>query len=114
MGQGNLGIVASTAAAAGDLEFDLAGAIESHAKARPHQIALESLDPQGRVAISWPRFADNIRDLCQFLLRSGVEEDDRVAILMENQPRWGVAFLAVHRAGGIAVPLDTIANVLLS
>jgi long-chain acyl-CoA synthetase len=111
MGQRNLEIPESTAAAAGDLEFDLAGAIESHAKARPHQIALESLDPQGRVGISWPRFADDIRDLSQYLLRSGVEKDDRVAILMENQPRWGVAFLAVHRAGGIAVPLDTVANV---
>jgi long-chain acyl-CoA synthetase len=102
---------AARCAAADDLDFDLAEAIESHAKARPDQIALESIGPQGRDAISWLRFADEIRGLCQYLLQSGIAREDRVAILMENQPRWGVAFLAVQRSGGIAVPLDTMASV---
>jgi long-chain acyl-CoA synthetase len=31
-----------------------------------------------------------------------------VALLMENHPRWGVAFVAIQSAGGIVVPLDTL------
>ena len=39
--------------------------------------------------------------------RLGVERGDRVAILSESRPRWGVAFFATLRAGAIVVPMDT-------
>ena len=38
---------------------------------------------------------------------SGLEPDDRVAVLCEPRPRWGVAFFAILRAGGVVMPLDT-------
>lgn len=37
---------------------------------------------------------------------AGLQPDDRVALLSESRPRWGVAFFAALRAGGIALPLD--------
>ena len=36
----------------------------------------------------------------------GVRPGDRVAILSESRPRWGVTFFAAIRAGAIVVPLD--------
>lgn len=39
------------------------------------------------------------------LLASGVARGDRVAILSENRAEWGVASLAIARAGAVAVPL---------
>ncbi|GMV83571.1 MAG: hypothetical protein AMXMBFR7_47550 [Planctomycetota bacterium] len=36
----------------------------------------------------------------------GVEPGDRVAIYAENSPEWGLAYLAIARAGATAVPLD--------
>ena len=40
-------------------------------------------------------------------VRFGLEPDDRVAVLCESRPRWGVVFFATIRAGAIVVPLDT-------
>lgn len=45
------------------------------------------------------RLATGLRDL-------GLVPDDRVAILCDARPRWGVVFFAALRAGAIVVPLD--------
>ncbi len=48
----------------------------------------------------------------------GVLPGDRVALLSENSPQWGVAFFGIIRAGAIAVPIlvdfnpEQIANIL--
>lgn len=36
----------------------------------------------------------------------GLQTNDRIALLCESRPRWGVAFFATVRAGAILVPLD--------
>lgn len=40
----------------------------------------------------------------------GLEPGDRIALLSEARPRWGVAFFAAIRAGAVIVPLDTRAS----
>ena len=42
----------------------------------------------------------------------GLEPGDRVAMLCEPRPRWGVAFFAILRAGGVVLPLDTRSSVV--
>jgi len=42
---------------------------------------------------------------------AGLQPNDRVALLGESRPRWGVAFFATLHAGGIALPLDVRQNV---
>jgi long-chain acyl-CoA synthetase len=42
------------------------------------------------------------------LQRRGIRPGDAVGLLMENQPRWGIAFLAIQNAGAVAVPLDLL------
>lgn len=39
--------------------------------------------------------------LCEY----GIKKEDRVAILAENSPEWGIVYLAIIRVGGIAVPI---------
>jgi long-chain acyl-CoA synthetase len=41
-----------------------------------------------------------------WLLANGVTHGDRVMVLGENRPEWGVAFFGVLRAGATVVPLD--------
>lgn len=36
----------------------------------------------------------------------GLQPNDRVVILSESRPRWGIAFFATVRAGGVVVPVD--------
>ena len=40
------------------------------------------------------------------LAREGVRPGDRVGLLAENRPEWGLAYLAVLGAGAVVVPLD--------
>jgi long-chain acyl-CoA synthetase len=46
-------------------------------------------------------------ELATGFVRLGLEAGDRVAILCESRPRWGVVFFATIRAGAIVLPLDT-------
>ena len=46
-------------------------------------------------------------ELATGFVRLGLKPGDRVAILCESRPRWGVAFFATIRAGAIVLPLDT-------
>ena len=45
------------------------------------------------------------RSLSGFLHERGIHHGDRVALLGENMPNWGVAFLAVAAMGAVAVPI---------
>ena len=44
--------------------------------------------------------------LASAFIGAGVKPDDRIALLCESRPRWGVAFFATLRAGAIVLPLD--------
>ena len=39
------------------------------------------------------------------LKADGIRPGDRVGILAENMPFWGITYLAINRAGGVAVPV---------
>jgi len=56
-------------------------------------------------ALSYQEFYDRIMALARHLAREGVRKGDRVAILSENSPNWGTAYLAIVRLGAIAVPI---------
>lgn len=43
----------------------------------------------------------------EWLVASGVAAGDRCAILADNDAAWCATYLAIFRAGGVAVPLDT-------
>lgn len=44
------------------------------------------------------------------LRRSGVELENRVAILMDDCPEWAYAFFGILKIGAIAIPLNTLLN----
>jgi long-chain acyl-CoA synthetase len=46
------------------------------------------------------------RDLSDYLIHWGLNRGDRVSILSESRPEWGIAYFATIRAGGVLVPLD--------
>jgi long-chain acyl-CoA synthetase len=46
-----------------------------------------------------------IKNLKEKLLQAGIEKGDRVALFSENQPHWGVVYLAVTSLGAVIVPI---------
>ena len=44
--------------------------------------------------------------LASYLIESGVNHGDRIALLSESKPEWGVGFFGGVRSGAIVVPLD--------
>ncbi len=58
------------------------------------------------------------RRAAALLMAHGIKKGDRVAILSENRPEWGIASFAIARAGAVSVPIlcdfpaAQIANIL--
>jgi len=55
--------------------------------------------------LTYKVFHERIVALALRLQKEGVDKGDRVAILGENSPNWGIAYLAVVRLGAVVVPI---------
>ena len=71
----------------------------------PDKVALQkSTDPEsaytyGDIADLAPKIAAKLTDL-------GVNSGDKVGLLSENCPEWGIVYLSILCAGAIVVPFD--------
>jgi long-chain acyl-CoA synthetase len=50
-------------------------------------------------------FAGKAREISALLHKQGIIPGDRVAILSENMPNWGIAYFAITSMGAVAVPI---------
>ena len=55
-------------------------------------------------------YMDKVNRFAAALMNLHIEPGDRVSILGENRPEWAIAYMAVHRAGCVGVPLDALAK----
>lgn len=60
-----------------------------------------------RPKITYREFKEKVNSISTFLKDEGVITGDKVAILSENQPNWGIAYFAITTMGAIAVPIMT-------
>lgn len=69
--------------------------------------------------ISYREFNRHVLSTAAYLISTGIKKGDRVAVISENRPEWGCAYLSILKSGGIAVPIDAqlgpdeIANLLV-
>ena len=56
---------------------------------------------------TWAQASDDVRALARGLLSLGVTPGDRVLLVSENRPEWGITDLAIMAAGAITVPAYT-------
>ena len=75
------------------------------AEAYPHEVAYSIVDGGAMTFSDWDGQANR---LARGLVTEGVAPGDRVALHvgMDNALRWLVSYAAIHRAGGVAVPLN--------
>lgn len=74
----------------------------------PDQIALELIGAQGREGFTFRQIAQQIDSIGRYLQQQGLGPRSTVGIVMENHPRWGIAFLAVQSCGARIVPFDVM------
>ena len=59
----------------------------------------------GSQSYTYTHFKETADNLSRILCNFGVSAFDKVAILSENMPHWGIAFFAVTAYGRVAVPM---------
>ncbi|MCD4796329.1 MAG: AMP-binding protein [Candidatus Cloacimonetes bacterium] len=80
----------------------LKSVLERSADRFPNRIALSWVDGHQN---TYNEIKNKVQEVSLFLHDHGVIMGDRVAILAENSPNWGIAFLAITTMGAIAVPI---------
>lgn len=78
--------------------------IENSARQYAGRTALSMI---GGAGLNFAELRTRSQNLSAFLRERGVRKGDRVAILGENMPHWGVAYFAVTTMGAVAVPILT-------
>jgi long-chain acyl-CoA synthetase len=73
--------------------------------------AMKRFNGEVFVDISYNQFAGMAIDFAKGLQAMGLKNEDKVAILSENRPEWGVAYLGTLAAGCINVPLDALLKI---
>ncbi len=58
-------------------------------------------------ALKYSELREYIYSISEFLKLNGVEKGDKVAILSESMPNWGISFFAINSFGAIPVPIMT-------
>ena len=76
--------------------------LERSAQFYPQRAALSYADGK---PINYAELKAQVDRLSAFLQDQGVSEGDRVAIVGENSPNWGIAFFTVTTMGAVAVPI---------
>ena len=56
--------------------------------------------------ITFRELLQKVKSIAVWMVKSGVNEDSKIAILGENSPQWSMVYLAVQMAGGVVVPVD--------
>lgn len=83
-------------------QFTLQHVLEESCRKNSTHIALTFTDDE---PISYSDLKRQIDHLSNFLRNQGVVHGDRVAILGENSPQWGIAYFAITSMGAVAVPI---------
>ncbi len=59
----------------------------------------------GEEPLSYTQVAVRVDELAVRLSADGIQPGDRVAIIGENMPSWGIAYLAINSCGAVCVPV---------
>jgi len=59
----------------------------------------------GEKALNYLEFNSKVLELVTLLRESGISKGDKVLLLSQNMPHWGIAYFAITYFGGVVVPV---------
>jgi len=86
--------------------YSLTKKLEEVVKQYPERIALQAKTQHSYKTYTYQIFLLNSKSVAQMLINLGAKKGDRVAIILENRPEWGIIYFGILFAAAIAVPLD--------
>ena len=85
-------------------KMTLLNVLDNSAEKYGHRPAVSFVDNE---KISYKELKSKVETVSAFLKSEGIIAGDKVAILSENQPNWGIAYFAITTIGAVAVPIMT-------
>ena len=82
--------------------FTIKEMIENSINRYPGEPALSFFDSE---PVTYGDLGIRIKELSQLLRDHGIRKGDKVAILGENSPNWGISYLSIVSLGAVAVPI---------
>ncbi len=82
--------------------FTLPSLLKRSVELYPNQ---DSFGKAGQEAMSYAEFDEKVQEMIELLRKNGISKGDKVLLLSENMPNWGVAYFAVTYFGGVIVPV---------
>lgn len=76
--------------------------LEHSVRNNTNRVALSCID---KYTLTYNDLNKKVNDIIGFLKEEGIKKGDRVALLGENHPNWGLSFFAITSAGCVAVPI---------
>ncbi|MEW5854385.1 MAG: AMP-binding protein [Myxococcota bacterium] len=85
---------------------DLVQLIDEVGRTHATRVALQDLTPEGLHRITYAQLRARADAAAVELLENGVKPGDRVVLCSEGQSAWAIAYFAIMKTGGTAVPVD--------
>jgi long-chain acyl-CoA synthetase len=87
---------------------DLLELFDATTKLHRHRVAMRLLpeDEGEAVVYTYERVQDMAAQAAAGLRQRGVGVEDRVMLMSENRPEWGISYFGILKAGATTVPLD--------
>lgn len=85
-------------------KYTIPSVIEEVASRFPDETALVEVDGK---KFTYSQLQDKVITVSKFLKDQGFSQGDKIAILAENSPHWGITYFAITSIGAIAVPIMT-------
>ncbi len=86
---------------------DLWELLEARTRRHPGKVAMRWLRKDGSAdRYTWGQLRDRAVRAAFYLAAAGVQPEDRVLLLAENRPEWGMAYFGAIKAAATVVPVD--------
>ncbi|MBM4380320.1 MAG: AMP-binding protein, partial [Deltaproteobacteria bacterium] len=85
---------------------DLLELFDATVHAYRHRVAFRMVEGEKEERFTYGEVHRYAARVGSHLLAAGIQPADRVMLLSENRPEWGISFFGILRAGATAVPVD--------
>jgi long-chain acyl-CoA synthetase len=86
--------------------YTLHGKLREMVDQFPDRIVMQMKKENVYIKYTYKEFYEVSWSIAHSLLKAGIKKGDRVAIVLENRPEWGMIYFGIMLAGAIAIPLD--------